>query len=292
LAFETITIVLDTLGLGAPEFGRLGFGSLGFGAALALGGFLVGGLVGLTGVGGGSLMTPLLILVFGIKPQLAIGTDLLFAAFTKAGALPNLVRQQRIDWAIVGWLGLGSVSASLLTMRYLETQRENVESIQSLSCHLLGLALVLTAASMLYKAARSRAEVQTAEPVVQSIKQLSLPKALACLLLGLGLGALVSLTSVGAGAIGTAVLIALFPRLPLIRIVGNDIAHAIPLTLVAGLGHAWLGSVNWPMLGCLLLGSLPGVWLGSHRPKAIPERWLRGGLSLLLGYAGVRLVMF
>jgi uncharacterized protein len=277
--------------------------NLGGGIALASGGLVVGFIVGLTGVGGGSLMTPLLILLFGIKPHLAIGTDLLFAAITKSGALPNLIRQQRIDWPIVGLLGLGSVSASLATMKLMQTMGPASESWQTLSCHLLGAMLVLTAISMLFKIWRTHPQPKllikdlkdpTSMPELNGInskRKLTIEKALACIALGLVLGMMVTLTSVGAGAIGTAVLIALFPAMPLARIVGNDIAHAIPLTLVAGIGHAWLGTVDWLMLAWLLAGSLPGIWLGTHSFRRFSERWVRGGLSLLLAYAGVRLAL-
>ncbi len=277
--------------------------TLGSGIALACGGLVVGFIVGLTGVGGGSLMTPLLILLFGIKPHLAIGTDLLFAAITKSGALPNLMRQRRIDWPIVGLLGLGSVSASLVTMKLMQALGPASESWQTLSCHLLGAMLVLTAISMLFKVWRTRSQPKllihklgdsvsfTEGASANSRRPLTYSKTLACIALGLALGLMVTLTSVGAGAIGTAVLIALFPAMPLARIVGNDIAHAIPLTLVAGMGHAWLGTVDWLMLAWLLVGSLPGIWLGTHSFKRVSERWVRGGLSILLAYAGVRLAL-
>jgi uncharacterized protein len=275
--------------------------ALGHGLALACGGLLVGLIVGLTGVGGGSLMTPLLILLFGVQPHLAIGTDLLFAAITKCGALPNLVRQRRIDWPVVIFLSLGSLPASWLTMRLMQRLGASSDGWRAFSCHLLGVMLVLTAASMLFKVWRTRAQPRPPSPnlrepksipmlsIVESNQTLTKLKSVSCVALGLVLGTMVTLTSVGAGAIGTAVLIALFPAKPLARIVGNDIAHAIPLTLLAGLGHAWLGSVDWAMLAWLLLGSLPGIWLGTRSFRNVPERWLRGGLSLLLAYAGLRL---
>ncbi len=280
----------------------LGHIDIGSGIALACGGLVVGFIVGLTGVGGGSLMTPLLILLFGIKPHLAIGTDLLFAAITKSGALPNLIRQRRIDWPVVGLLGLGSVSASLATMKFMQMRGPASDSWQTLSCHLLGAMLVLTAISMLYKVWRTKPHpklliqgltdpTSPVDALENSKRPLTFQKSLACILLGIALGIMVTLTSVGAGAIGTAVLIALFPAMPLARIVGNDIAHAIPLTLVAGLGHAWLGTVDWLMLAWLLVGSLPGIWLGTHSFKRVSERWVRGGLSLLLAYAGIRLAL-
>jgi uncharacterized protein len=273
------------------------------GLALACGGLAVGIIVGLTGVGGGSLMTPLLILLFGIKPHLAIGTDLLFAAITKSGALPNLIMQRRIDWPVVALLALGSLPASLMTMKLMRIIGPSSETWQALSCKLLGAMLVLTAASMLYKALRMPQQpkliiLELPDPSAQiigtkneSVCKLTFRKTSACIALGLVLGMMVTLTSVGAGAIGTAILIALFPAMPLARIVGNDIAHAIPLTLMAGLGHAWLGTVDWQMLAWLLTGSLPGIWLGTRNYQRCPERWLRGGLSILLAYAGIRLAL-
>jgi uncharacterized protein len=273
------------------------------GLALTFGGLVVGFIVGLTGVGGGSIMTPVLVLVFGIQPHLAIGTDLLFAAITKSGALPNLARQRRIDWLIVGLLSLGSLSASLLTMLMMRRFVPSSSSWQVFTCQLLGVMLVFTAVSMIYKLLRT---VPTAKviPVAHlnhgihslelnppSERTLQLKQVFTCIALGLILGILVTLTSVGAGAIGTAVLIAMFPSMPLARIVGNDIAHAIPLTLFAGLGHAWLGSVDWTMLAWLVSGSLPGIWLGTRSYQRFSERWVRAGLSILLGYAGLRLAI-
>jgi uncharacterized protein len=293
--------LLVTFSFAQIDLGLDVFQILSHGLALACGGLLVGWIVGLTGVGGGSLMTPLLILMFGIQPHLAIGTDLLFAAVTKCGALPNLVRQRRIDWPIVAFLALGSLPASWLTMQLMRKLGPASDAWRSLSCHLLGVMLVLTAASMLFKVWRTRADAKPSTPGIDTFESifyltsekskqtLTNGRVLACVGLGLVLGAMVTLTSVGAGAIGTAVLIALFGAMPLARIVGNDIAHAIPLTLVAGLGHAALGAVDWTMLAWLLLGSLPGIWLGTRSYGRFPERWLRGGLSLLLAYAGLRL---
>ena len=257
--------------------------------AFVLAGFVVGLIVGLTGVGGGSLMTPMLIFFFGIKPYLAVGTDLLFAAVTKMGGTIKAARSGRIEWALVRSLCAGSIPASLLTLYALHVQGTSGASVQSLMTTTLGFALLLTAAATLYKVLRGKKVPLhlASEDAVAAAKprHWSLP-----ILLGALIGALVTLTSVGAGAIGVTVLMLLYPRLPLARIVAADIAYAVPLTLVAGLGHASLGSVNWPMLAALLAGSLPGIWLGTHWMAKTPERVVRSLLSVLLAYAGLKLI--
>ena len=257
--------------------------------AFVFAGFFVGLVVGLTGVGGGSLMTPILIFFFGVKPYLAVGTDLLFAAFTKMGGTIKLARAKRIDWRVVAHLSAGSIPAALITLYVLHTLGPANPQVQSLMTTTLGVALLLTAAATLYKALRGKTaparvapgqELRAATP-----RHWSLP-----LMFGALIGALVTLTSVGAGAIGVTVLMILYPRLPLSRIVGADIAYAVPLTLVAGMGHASLGSVDWPLLAKLLAGSLPGIWIGSHLMTRTPERVIRSLLSVLLAYAGLKLI--
>ncbi len=259
--------------------------------AIVLAGFAVGLIVGLTGVGGGSLMTPILIFFFGIKPYLAIGTDLLFAAFTKLGGTLSLARQRLVPWRVVGQLCLGSIPAALATLYALHRLGPASPQAQSLMTSTLGVALLLTAAAMLYKAARGRQVPRTVHDAdlerATRARHPALP-----VLFGAVIGCLVTLTSVGAGAIGVSVLLILFPLLPLPRIVAADIAYAVPLTLLAGLGHATLGSVNWSLLGLLLTGSLPGIWLGTRLMRHTPERLVRSLLSLLLAYAGVKLIAF
>ena len=263
-------------------------------AALVIAGFAVGLIVGLTGVGGGSLMTPVLIFFFGIKAHLAVGTDLLFAAFTKLGGTVGLARRGMVPWNVVGLLCAGSIPAALVALWVLRHLGPESERVQHLMTTTLGVALLLTAASTLYKALafspkrqaaeqarRSRADANASRP-----RHWSLP-----VLLGALIGTLVTFTSVGAGAIGVTVLLLVFPHLPLPRIIAADIAYAVPLTLVAGLGHASLGSVDWALLAQLLAGSLPGIWLGSRLVARTPERLIRSGLSLLLAWAGAKLVL-
>jgi uncharacterized membrane protein YfcA len=258
--------------------------------AIIFAGFAVGLIVGLTGVGGGSLMTPILIFFFGVKPYLAVGTDLLFAAFTKLGGTVNLARQRLVPWGIVARLSAGSLPASVLTLVVLHQLGPASDRVQSLMTHTLGVALLLTAAAMLFKAVRGKQLPRqlSATQLAQASRARSPALVVA---FGAVIGALVTLTSVGAGAIGVSVLLLLFPLLPLPRIVAADIAYAVPLTLVAGLGHASLGSVDWPLLAKLLAGSLPGIWLGTRLMRHTPERLVRSLLSLLLAYAGTKLIV-
>ena len=257
--------------------------------AFVFAGLVVGLVVGLTGVGGGSLMTPLLIFVFGIKPHLAIGTDLLFAAFTKLGGTVSLARARVVDWRIVGQMAAGSVPASLATLYVLSRLGPANPATQSVMTTTLGVALLLTAGATFYKAVRGKAAPAKIAP--ESLGQATKARHWALpVLFGAVIGALVTITSVGAGAIGVIVLMLLYPALPLSRIVAADIAHAVPLTLVAGLGHASLGSVDWSLLGWLLAGSLPGIWLGTHLMHKTPERVIRSLLSVLLAYAGAKLI--
>jgi uncharacterized membrane protein YfcA len=257
--------------------------------AFILSGFAVGLIVGLTGVGGGSLMTPLLIFGFGIKPHMAIGTDLLFAAFTKMGGTVSLARRRLVPWGLVATLSMGSIPAALATLYVLHSLGPASPLVQKTMTLTLGVALILTALATLYKAIQGKqVPRQIAQHQLASAtrhRHWSLP-----LFFGALIGTMVTLTSVGAGAIGVTALMLLYPLLPLPRIVAADIAYAVPLTLVAGLGHASLGSVDWPLLGLLLTGSLPGIWLGSQLVHKTPDRVIRSLLSLLLAYAGVKLI--
>lgn len=257
--------------------------------AFIFAGFLVGLTVGLTGVGGGSLMTPILIFGFGIKPYLAIGTDLLFAAFTKLGGTINLARAKTVDWRIVGLLCAGSIPAALTSIYLLHSVGTTDPAVQKLMTTTLGLALLLTALATLYKAIKGKASPRNLS--AEQLAQATTPRHWALpVLFGALIGAMVSITSVGAGAIGVTVLMLLYPALPLPRIVAADLAYAVPLTLVAGLGHASIGSVDWALLAKLLAGSLPGIWLGTQFSAKVPERALRSLLSFLLAYAGVKLI--
>jgi uncharacterized protein len=259
--------------------------------AFILSGFFVGFVVGLTGVGGGSLMTPILIFGFGIKPILAVGTDLLFAAFTKLGGTVNLTLARRIDWKIVGTLSLGSIPAALLTVGALHYVGAANDAMQKVVTSTLGVALLLTAAATLYKAIKGSSTPKVRELTQDELTDATQPRHRALpIIFGALIGVLVSLTSVGAGAIGVTALMLLYPALPLSRIVAADVAYAVPLTLVAGLGHASIGSVDWPLLAKLLAGSLPGIWLGTKLGAHVPDRAIRTVLSVLLAFAGFKLL--
>ena len=243
--------------------------------AYAVSGLVGGFLVGVTGVGGGSLMTPLLVMVFGIAPATAVGTDLLYAAATKASGVWVHSRKGNVDWIAVRLLILGSAPASLLTLVLLR-EFKSLHTYDAFFRYGLGIALVLTAVALLWE--------MGSDPAVGSdpISSPSSRPAGMTIALGALIGILVTISSVGAGALGTAVLIALYPKMPISRIVGTDIAHAVPLTLLAGLGHLSLGHVNTGLLINLLLGSIPGIWLGSHLNAHIPEKLSRPLLAILL----------
>ena len=251
----------------------------------ALSGFCVGFVVGLTGVGGGSLMTPLLVLLFGVHPVTAVGTDLLYAAVTKTcGTLVHHIANT-VQWRIVGWLAAGSLPASIMTLLLISRQLHGGSTaLASLISYLLGCALVLTAISLLFR----RRILSLAH--VLSLHRKPRREAAATVLLGAVLGVLVSLSSVGAGAIGVTMLVLLYPHIPIVRIIGTDIAHAVPLTLVAGLGHLAVGTVDLSLLASLLIGSLPGIALGSMIAPRTPEPALRLLLAAVLALVGVRLV--
>ncbi len=232
-------------------------------------GFAVGLLVGLTGVGGGSLMTPILIVLFGIHPATAVGTDLLYAAATKtAGSLVHGYNRT-VDWRVVRRLATGSVPLTVLTIWVLSRINMNGPAAREVIAGVLTIALFVTAFTLVF---RDRI-VRRYAVHVGRLSERRTAELTVCV--GAILGVLVSISSVGAGAIGVTALILLYPQLPTARIVGSDIAHAVPLTLVAGVGHWWLGSINLDLLVPLLLGSVPGIVLGSYTAARVPETALR-----------------
>ena len=244
----------------------------------------VGVLVGLTGVGGGSLMTPLLILLFGIHPASAVGTDLLYASATKVVGGGVHAAHDTVDWRLVRRMSTGSIPATLATVAVMRALHLNGDKAAHFLSALLGGLLILAAASLLLRDWLSR---------VALARSPDLPDGLAAALtvaLGAMLGVLITLTSVGAGALGVTFLIFLYPKASLARIVGSDILHAVPLTLIAGTAHWWVGEVNAPLLVSLLCGSIPGIILGSLLTPRVSERVLRPILATVLILSGAKLV--
>jgi uncharacterized membrane protein YfcA len=232
-------------------------------------GFGVGLLVGMTGVGGGSLMTPLLILLFGIHPSTAVGTDLLYAAATKTGGSLVHGLARSIHWPAVIRLASGSIPASILTLLVLSQLDLNNGAARSLVNIVLAFALILTATSLIFR----KAILESFRARMERLDDRTIARA--TVVVGVALGVLVSISSVGAGAVGVTALLLLYPRLPMARIVGSDIAHAVPLTLVAGIGQWAMGAIDWQLMGVLLMGSLPGIVIGSYFATRVPETALR-----------------
>lgn len=251
----------------------------------ALAGFMVGALVGVTGVGGGSLMTPILVLLFGFHPSTAVGTDLLYASMTKTVGTAVHGRRQTVDWSVVGRLATGSVPASLATLLVLSRSGKLDAHSSAVLAYLLGAALVLTGVAVMFQPRI----VRWARPALEQATNRQI--VLLTVLLGAVLGVLVSLTSVGAGALGVTVLLILYPHLPVARIAGSDIAHAVPLTLIAGMGHLWLGDVDFGLMLNLLAGSIPGIVVGSLLGSRSPDKVLRPVLAVTLLVVGGRLVL-
>jgi uncharacterized protein len=245
-------------------------------------GFAVGLLVGLTGVGGGSLMTPILMLFFNVKAAVAVGTDLLYASITKTAGIFAHGKLGNIDWKMVSLLAYGSIPAAIITLLYLkELDIASDHAVASIKFW-LGIALLLTSISVIF-----RNQLAKLSKTGHWINAKYVPAL--TIILGVVLGFLVTLTSVGAGALGVTALLILYPKVPITRIVGSDVAHAVPLTLVAGLGHASLGTVDYQLLGTLLIGSIPGIWIGSHLSAKVAEHWIRIALALILVYVGQKL---
>jgi len=247
-------------------------------------GLLVGTLVGLTGVGGGSLMTPILVLLFGINPATAVGTDLLYAAITKSGGMLVHGFNHNVDWRIVGRLAAGSVPTTVLSLLFLSHMIHNGAHPNGLITTVLGVALILTALALIARGwLLNKLSGRVSQLSARQTRWLTH-------LLGATLGVLVSISSVGAGAIGMVVLLLLYSKIPVARLIGTDIAHAVPLTLIAGLGHWYLGSIDFSLLFSLLIGSLPGIAIGSQLAARAPDRILRPLLATTLATVGLRLV--
>ena len=249
-----------------------------------LSGFFVGLLVGQTGVGGGSLMTPILVLLFGVHPATAVGTDLLYASATKTVGTMVHGLNRTVNWRIVARLASGSVPATLITLLAISHFNLTGPTSGRIISLVLGVMLLLTALSLIFR----RSFLAVVGPAFDTLT----PRQVARLTVATGvfLGALVTISSVGAGALGVTALLLLYSRVPMAVIVGSDIAHAVPLTMVAGIGHWWLGSVDWLLLTSLLSGSIPGIILGSWLSARVPDAVLRPILAVTLMFVGGRLV--
>lgn len=254
---------------------------------LVTAGALTGLLVGLTGVGGGALMTPLLLLIFGVAPLTAVGTDLWFAATTKLFATRVHQGHKLIDWVVVKRLWLGSLTSSVLTLLWMKFHPVDTAAVELLKTA-VALAVIITALSLLFQKRLHNLGLKFRVADGDHFKKLQVPLTIFS---GIILGVLVTLTSVGAGALGAVFLAYLYPlRLTPPRLIATDIVHAIPLAFFAGLGHLLIGNVNFVLLGNLLLGSVPAVIIGAMLSAKLPHILLRTILSLVLLLIGFKLL--
>jgi uncharacterized membrane protein YfcA len=249
----------------------------------ALSGLIVGMLVGFTGVGGGSFMTPLLVLGFGLPPATAVGTDLLYAGITNIGGSAVHAFHRNVVWRITLRLACGSLPAAVLSLLLLAHLGSASKTGGGFITTTLGVALLMTAAALVFR--------KWLQSHLMRLLDGASERTIGVLTIALGalVGVLVTISSVGAGAIGATVLLTLYPRLPIVRVVGSDIAHAVPLTLIAGLGHLSMGSVNGVLLVSLLIGSVPGIMVGGHYASRVPDQVLRPILAGVLAIVGGRL---
>ncbi len=260
-----------------------------------LAGAVVGLAIGLTGVGGGSLMTPLL-LMFGYPAPVAIGTDLIYAALTKLGGAYSHHRHGNVDWKIVGWLAIGSIPMSLAVHGLLlNSDFQQTARFEGLLTRSLGFMLITTSFILIFKNKMRESSIKNSSvgqtPGALMMVLQSYPR-LITLLMGLLLGVCVTLSSVGAGAFGAAILLLIYAQIPVARVIGTDVAHAVPLTLVAGLGYMAGGFVDYMLLGSLLLGSIPAINLGARMSNRIPDRVLQLLLTVLLMGLGLYYAIF
>ena len=267
------------------------FGPL-YAAALAGTGFIIGALVGITGVGAGSLTTPVLVAGFGVHPVVAVGTDLLFACLTKSTAAWRHHRLGHVDWHVLTWLALGSVPAAALVLAVMAWLNPDTRVLAHGLRTLLSAALIVSALAIMVRPwlmQTNNAFTAWQDGTPDDSPQQPSLRTTSLVAVGATLGILVALTSIGAGAIGVVALSMLFPLLPAKRIIGTDIVHAIPLTLISGLGHMALGHIDWRLLAALLVGSIPGIALGSRVTGRLPEWLLRSLLATVLVIAAAAL---
>ncbi|MGY8526029.1 sulfite exporter TauE/SafE family protein [Paracidovorax citrulli] len=253
--------------------------------AFTVSGLLVGVLVGLTGVGGGSLMTPLLTLLFGFSPATAVGTDLAFAAITKSFGTIAHRAHGHVQWQVVRRLCVGSLPTALITILVLKSAGELDDRWLHAIRVSIGVSVILTVLSLLFR--RQLLEWLSRNPRFQLEGR---RQAVATVIVGAVIGVLVTVSSIGAGAVGATLILLLYPNMKPAQVAGTDIAYAVPLTALAGLGHVWLGTVDWNLLLALLIGSIPGIWIGTQLSRALPERLVRGALATTLTLVAIKLV--
>jgi uncharacterized membrane protein YfcA len=251
-------------------------------------GLFVGGMVGLTGVGGGSLMTPILVLIFGQSPAVAVGTDLVFSATTKIAATASFGYSRRIDWRIVGRLALGSIPGAAAIICWFWTTRHTPGVIEHAIARALAVILAIAAVAMLLQYPLRRVGLRFTSVWLERAERFTLPLTVVT---GLLLGVAVTLTSVGAGALGVVALLALYPlRLTGDRLVATDIAHAVPVTAIAGATHAMLGHVDLHVLAFLLAGSIPGVLMASRATVRLPAPLTNTLVAIMLAFVSKRML--
>lgn len=264
-----------------------------------LAGVVVGFCVGITGVGGGSLMTPILISLYKIEPHIAIGTDLLYAAISKfCGSLVH-ARKLNIVWPIVIWLAVGSIPASFATHWVLENYLSQSTHYKTVLTMVLGFMLTLTGISIIFRGHieqffnkfRKKSEFDDMSSDLERVNLQAKNKRALIIIMGIVLGVFVTLSSVGAGAFGIMALVLMFPNLPMIRIIGSDVVHAVLLTLVAGLGHMSSGNVDFHLLGWLLCGSIPAIIIGTLISSRLPEKVIRKVLGITLFMLGMNFII-
>lgn len=263
-----------------------------------LAGILVGFCVGVTGVGGGSLMTPILISLFRIEPHIAIGTDLLYAAISKFCGSFVHAKKMNIVWPIVIWLAVGSIPASFATHWVLENYLSQSTHYKAVLTMVLGFMLTITGLSILFRSQIEnlfnkyrKQELPDMTQDLEKVKLQAKEKRVAIIIMGIILGIFVTLSSVGAGAFGIMALVVMFPNLPMIRIIGSDVVHAVLLTLVAGLGHMSSGNVDFMLLMWLLVGSIPAIIVGTLLSSRMPEKLIRKILGITLFALGVNFMI-
>lgn len=257
-----------------------------------LAGMLVGFCVGITGVGGGSLMTPILIGLFKIEPHIAIGTDLIYASISKLCGSAVHAKKLNIVWPIVIWLSVGSIPASFATHWVLEHYLSQSAQYKALLTMVLGFMLTITGLSIVFRSQiekffkRFRDQQSPSDELSFTGK-----RRIYIIIMGAVLGIFVTLSSVGAGAFGVMALILLFPNLPMIRIIGSDVAHAVLLTFVAGMAHMSSGNVDFHLLGWLLIGSIPAIIFGTLISSKLPEKMIRKILGITLFLLGINFIV-